>query len=183
MTSNSIIVPSASPRTFSMSAPVSEIFPGAAALAALGEKLSALASRMPGSVNAAVLAEELRTLPLPLLRSIPLAIGVTEVLPQVVWEGGDVEIVVIGWRPGVPTKVHDHGTAVGAFRVVSGALLEDEFEPGTLRFRRQCWRAGEVGVVPRGAVHRVQCPAGAPVSAVSVHVYVRSREGEGRAAR
>lgn len=182
MTSTSV-VSSVSEQTFALPAPSSERTPGAVALAALGEKLSALASRMPGSVNAAVLAEELRTLPLPLLRTLPLAVGVAEVLPQVVWEGGDVEIVVIGWRPGVPTKVHDHGTAVGAFRVVSGALLEDVFEPGTLRFRRQCWRAGEVGVVPQGAVHRVQCPAGAPVSAVSVHVYVRSRGGEGRAAR
>lgn len=81
----------------------------------------------------------------------------------------DVEVWLICWDLGQDTLLHDHGGSVGAFRVVSGSLVEDH---GTVtRDRLHTRRHGAGDSVGFGAdyVHNLVNVGLQP--AVSIHAY------------
>lgn len=81
----------------------------------------------------------------------------------------DIEVWLICWDLGQDTLLHDHGGSVGAFRVVSGSLVEDF---GTVRHDRLNTRRHRTGdSVGFGAdyVHNLVNVGLQP--AVSIHAY------------
>ena len=79
------------------------------------------------------------------------------------------EVWLMSWLPGQATESHDHGTASGAFTIVSGELTEHVAHRGTtLRVG-----VGQSRVFGPGYVHEVRNEG--PDPAVSVHVYRAAR--------
>ncbi|ONI70299.1 cysteine dioxygenase [Actinosynnema sp. ALI-1.44] len=83
---------------------------------------------------------------------------------------GDHEIWLMSWLPGQSTDLHDHGSATGAFTIVSGVLTERVMRTGdTLELR-----PGQSRVFAPHYVHQVSNQGADP--AVSIHVYRATRE-------
>jgi hypothetical protein len=81
-----------------------------------------------------------------------------------------LDVWLLGWTAGQSTRLHDHGGAVGAFRVVGGTLLEDTPLPDRRGLLTTAHGAG-AGVGFGGSyVHRVRHRSGSP-AATSVHAY------------
>jgi hypothetical protein len=78
-----------------------------------------------------------------------------------------VDVWLIGWATEQAAELHDHGGAIGALTVVSGALAEERWTAAGLRRRRL--GPGRSAGFGLGHVHEVVNPAPAP--AVSVHAY------------
>lgn len=78
----------------------------------------------------------------------------------------DVELWLISWPPGTRTDWHDHGSAVGAFTVLQGRLVEHSWN-GALRLRGLA--AAEIRAFGAGHVHDVRNAA--TERAVSLHAY------------
>jgi hypothetical protein len=79
----------------------------------------------------------------------------------------DHEVWLLGWTAQQAVELHDHGGSAGAFAVVQGQLVEDDFGPRGLRQTR--WPAGTARALPAACVHHVWYPGPAPAS--SIHVY------------
>lgn len=79
------------------------------------------------------------------------------------------EVWLLSWLPGQATGLHDHGTASGAFTIVSGELMEYVAHRG----RTHQLGVGQSRVFGPGYAHEVR-NAG-PDPAVSIHVYRAAR--------
>lgn len=86
-----------------------------------------------------------------------------------VHRGGGQEIWLLSWLPGQGTELHDHGSASGAFTVVSGELTEYVAHRGLTHQLG----VGQSRVFGPGYGHMVR-NAG-PDPAVSIHVYRAAR--------
>jgi quercetin dioxygenase-like cupin family protein len=82
----------------------------------------------------------------------------------------DHEVWLMSWLPGQSTDLHDHGSATGAFTVVSGVLTETVMRAGLTHDLRP----GQSRVFAPNYVHQVVNNGADP--AVSIHVYRASRE-------
>jgi quercetin dioxygenase-like cupin family protein len=80
------------------------------------------------------------------------------------------EVWLMSWLPGQSTDLHDHGTATGAFTVVSGVLTERVFRTGLVHDLRP----GQSRVFAPNYVHQVVNYSVDP--AVSIHVYESARQ-------
>lgn len=83
---------------------------------------------------------------------------------------GPYEVWLMSWLPGQATDLHDHGSATGAFTVVSGTLTERVVRSGA----ELALRPGQSRVFAPDYVHQVINNGIDP--AVSVHVYLGARE-------
>ena len=82
------------------------------------------------------------------------------------------EVWLLGWTPGQSVGLHDHGGANGAFVVVDGTLTETSSAAAIDRtLVRTVLGAGDVGLVPAGAVHDVANRSAR--NATSIHAYSR----------
>ena len=77
-----------------------------------------------------------------------------------------LQVWVIAWPPGTSTGWHDHGGAIGAFRVVRGSLDEHVWSAGEHRRRLG---AGDLRLFSGSHIHDVRNVS--PRSALSVHAY------------
>jgi predicted metal-dependent enzyme (double-stranded beta helix superfamily) len=84
------------------------------------------------------------------------------------------EIWLMSWLPGQSTDVHDHGSATGAFTVVSGVLTERVVRSGMTDDLVHELHPGQSRVFAPDYVHQVLNNGIDP--AVSVHVYRAARE-------
>ncbi len=75
------------------------------------------------------------------------------------------EIYLISWAPRQPVGLNSHGASVGAFTVISGAIVETRWDGKGLRLRRL--EAGDQAGIGLGVIHDI---VGAP-RALTVHVY------------
>lgn len=80
------------------------------------------------------------------------------------------EIWLMSWLPGQSTDLHDHGSATGAFTIVSGVLTEKVMRTGAMLELRP----GQSRVFAPHYVHQVSNDG--PDPAVSIHVYRTTRE-------
>jgi quercetin dioxygenase-like cupin family protein len=81
----------------------------------------------------------------------------------------DQEVWLMSWLPGQGTDQHDHGTATGAFTVVSGVLTEHVLHRGVTH----ALTPGQSRVFGPGYRHQVRNDG--PDPAVSLHVYRSTR--------
>ncbi len=85
----------------------------------------------------------------------------------------EIDVWLIGWAPGHPTELHDHGGSLGALTVLTGALEEFRWDGSGLRRRRL--EAGDQAGFPLGWVHDVTWTRpGRPLedeATLSVHAY------------
>jgi len=79
------------------------------------------------------------------------------------------EVWLMSWLPGQETDRHDHGTATGAFTVVSGTLTEHVLHRRTTL----SLSPGQTRVFGPGYAHQVRNLGADP--AVSLHVYRSTR--------
>ncbi|KNX37484.1 cysteine dioxygenase [Luteipulveratus halotolerans] len=77
-----------------------------------------------------------------------------------------LQVWVIAWPPGTSTGWHDHGGAIGAFRVVRGSLDEHSWAAGEQRRRLG---AGDLRMFSGTHIHDVRNVGARP--ALSVHAY------------
>ena len=88
------------------------------------------------------------------------------------------ELLVLCWRPGQRSTIHDHAGSLNAIRVRSGELTSRVFRPvagvesgaGPVeRCRRSAWARQPLLGVDRGGIHQLADTADAPL--VTIHVY------------
>jgi predicted metal-dependent enzyme (double-stranded beta helix superfamily) len=81
----------------------------------------------------------------------------------------DQEVWLLSWLPGQATGLHDHGSATGAFTIVTGELIEYVAHRG----RTHQLGVGQSRVFGPGYAHEVRNTG--PDPAVSIHVYRAAR--------
>jgi len=86
-----------------------------------------------------------------------------------------VEMLVLCWRPGHKTPIHDHNGSHGVVRVHSGVLWESIFaydETAGLGYRsgREC-QAGEVTGAGVPDIHRLGNPEDSGQDLITIHIY------------
>lgn len=87
---------------------------------------------------------------------------------HLVFKSSHVEILVVCWRPGQGSPIHDHGVADGLMIILEGEITNTSyFQDG--RKVTTVWRPGDVGHTPVGASHEVKNTTQEDV--VSLHVY------------
>jgi cysteine dioxygenase len=89
------------------------------------------------------------------------------------------ELLVLCWRPGQHSTIHDHAGSLNAIRVVSGELTSRVYRPSAgalpgagpveLVSEDRVGPGGPLVGVDRGGVHQLADTSGAPL--VTVHVY------------
>jgi quercetin dioxygenase-like cupin family protein len=78
----------------------------------------------------------------------------------------DYQLWLISWPPGSATGWHDHGSAAGAYTVLTGSLVEQEWD-GSLQLTDV--GPGDARAYAAGHVHNVKNASGEPV--LSLHAY------------
>jgi 3-mercaptopropionate dioxygenase len=82
---------------------------------------------------------------------------------------GSFSIVVLVWRPGQVTRIHDHLTWC-VFGVIQGGEHEELFDADLNLVGRRDNHVGDVnGFAPPGDIHRVRNTAA--ITAISIHIY------------
>ena len=146
--------------------------PGRLTLASLGERLARLARRPELSeVN-----EWLRD----------TEVGREELRPHVSFKEGTyarhrvavgehAELLVLCWRPGQRTPIHDHDGSFGAVKVLRGVMWETLFgmDParGLLYKSSREWRPGEVTGADVPDIHQLGNPEVSGQDLVTLHLY------------
>jgi hypothetical protein len=81
------------------------------------------------------------------------------------------ESMLIFWRPGAISRIHDHGESCCMVRVLAGKVMEESFEPIidglALKTGRATMQAGDV--FESASIHRVSNTG--PHWAVTLHLY------------
>lgn len=85
------------------------------------------------------------------------------------------ELLVLCWRPGHYTSIHDHNGSYSAIRVVSGLLHEtlydyDEREGLRLTASRE-WRPGRITTADIPDIHRIGNAEGSGRDMITLHCY------------
>jgi quercetin dioxygenase-like cupin family protein len=78
----------------------------------------------------------------------------------------DYQLWLISWPPGSSTGWHDHGSAAGAYTVLTGSLVEQQFDGG---LQLADVGPGDARAYAAGLVHNVQNRSGESV--LSLHAY------------
>jgi cysteine dioxygenase len=85
------------------------------------------------------------------------------------------ELLVLCWRPGQRTPIHDHDGSFGAVRVLQGVMWETLFEMGAssgLRYKSaREWTAGHVTGADVPDIHQLGNPDVSGQDLVSLHLY------------
>lgn len=85
------------------------------------------------------------------------------------------ELLVLCWRPGQSTPIHDHNGSFGAVKVLRGVLWETIFEMEDergLSYRHaQEWREGEVTGADVPDIHQLGNPEVSGQDLVTLHLY------------
>jgi cysteine dioxygenase len=86
-----------------------------------------------------------------------------------------VEFLVLCWRPGQRTPIHDHNGSYGAVRVCEGVMWETLFdldETQTLFYKlAREWKPGEVTGADVPDIHQLGNPEVSGKSLVTLHLY------------
>jgi cysteine dioxygenase len=86
-----------------------------------------------------------------------------------------VELLVLCWRPGQRTPIHDHNGSYGAVRVCEGVMWETMFgldETQTLFYKSaREWRPGEVTGADVPDIHQLGNPEVSGQNLVTLHLY------------
>jgi cysteine dioxygenase len=86
-----------------------------------------------------------------------------------------VELLVLCWRPGQRTPIHDHNGSYGAVRVCEGVMWETMFEldqTQTLFYKlAREWKPGEVTGADVPDIHQLGNPEVSGQSLVTLHLY------------
>ena len=145
---------------------------GALTLSALADKVSALRGRPAlEEVNAWLGA---------------VAVGEDELRPYVSFKEGTyarhrvrlsefAELLVLCWRPGQRTPIHDHAGSFGAVRVLRGVMWETIFElegeRGLAYARSREWTAGHTTGADVPDIHQLGNPDVSGQDLVTLHLY------------
>jgi len=85
------------------------------------------------------------------------------------------ELLVLCWKPGQKTVIHDHNGSHGAVRVCEGVLWETIFErdtEGTLRYKvSHEWRGGGVTGADAPDIHVLGNPEVSGQNLITIHIY------------
>jgi cysteine dioxygenase len=84
------------------------------------------------------------------------------------------ELLVLCWRPGQRTPIHDHAGSFGAVRVLSGVLWETVFEMGDGGLAYKCareWGPGDVTGADVPDIHQLGNPDVSGQDLVTLHLY------------
>jgi cysteine dioxygenase len=77
-----------------------------------------------------------------------------------VCENEHFELVLICWRPGQASAIHDHGSSYCLYLVIEGALEEGLYELGPdgepVHTRTRTWHSGEITVAAGDDVHQIR---------------------------
>lgn len=86
-----------------------------------------------------------------------------------------VELLVLCWRPGQRTPIHDHNGSHGAVRVCEGVMWETTFEldrDSMLRYKSaQQWVSGDVTDAAVPDIHQLGNPEVSGQDMVTLHLY------------
>lgn len=85
-----------------------------------------------------------------------------------------VELLVLCWRPGQQTPIHDHNGSYGMVRVCEGVMWETLFEMGDdgLRYlRAREWRPGETTGADVPDIHQLGNPEVSGQDLITLHLY------------
>ncbi len=85
------------------------------------------------------------------------------------------ELLVLCWRPGQQTPIHDHNGSFGAVRVLSGVMWETIFEMDGARglaykYARE-WRPGRVTGADVPDIHQLGNPEVSGQDLITLHLY------------
>jgi cysteine dioxygenase len=86
-----------------------------------------------------------------------------------------IELLVLCWRPGQRTPIHDHNGSYGAVRVCEGVLWETMFEldeTQTLFYKSACeWKPGDITGADIPDIHQLGNPEVSGQNLVTLHLY------------
>ena len=85
------------------------------------------------------------------------------------------ELLVICWKPGHVSKIHDHDGSNCAFLVIEGAAYETEFQktsPGLATAgTTRVYHTGEICAGADGYIHQVVNPLDSGTDLITIHIY------------
>ena len=87
---------------------------------------------------------------------------------HLVFKSDGVEILLVCWRPGQGTPVHDHGVSDGVMIMLEGEITNTTYFPDGQKVTT-VWRKGDFGHTPVGSKHEVRNTSAEDV--VSLHIY------------
>jgi cysteine dioxygenase len=86
------------------------------------------------------------------------------------------EVLVICWKSGQRSLIHDHGKSLGAVKVLRGILTESLFTRspnGMIKPTMSAdYRSGDVQIEEQSTIHQVSNLQPAPCDAISLHIYL-----------
>ena len=150
-----------------------------AAGAATGYDLAGLVERLSGVVRRPTFGEINALLG-------GVSVGADELRPHVGFKEGTyarhrvhlsehAELLVLCWRPGQRTPIHDHAGSSGAVRVLRGVMWETLFEMGAsegLRYKSgREWTPGHVTGADVPDIHQLGNPDVSGQDLVTLHLY------------
>lgn len=100
---------------------------------------------------------------------------------NVVFRNADFEILMLCWKSGQRSAIHDHGGSFGIVKVLRGILTESVFVRalnGMIKAHgSRDYRAGDVQIEDASTIHQVSNLQPAGCDAVSLHVYLPPLRG------
>lgn len=86
------------------------------------------------------------------------------------------EVLMICWKSGQRSLIHDHGDSLGGVKVLRGILTESLFTPalnGMIKAVASTdYRSGDVQIEDRATIHQVSNLQPEQCDAISLHVYL-----------
>jgi cysteine dioxygenase len=82
------------------------------------------------------------------------------------------ELVVICWRPGQMSAIHDHGSSYCLYLVVEGVMVEERYrlrDGKPEKVDERSFRKGDITIAKGDSVHRINNRTGGDL--VTVHIY------------
>jgi cysteine dioxygenase len=94
---------------------------------------------------------------------------------HLVVRGTHAEVLILCWRPGQKTPIHDHNGSVGAVKVCRGLMWETVFtldETNVLRYSSgRDWNAGAITGAGVPDIHQLGNPDVSGQDLVTIHIY------------
>lgn len=87
---------------------------------------------------------------------------------HLVLKSSHVEVLVVCWRPGQGSPIHDHGPSDGLMIILEGEITNTSYHPDGRKVT-SVWCPGTVGHTPVGVSHEVVNRSESDV--VSLHIY------------